>query len=86
MKLTTIRKSAVPDEKNPKDADKEAGTTGMAGRSLLLADRVVFHDISYTSDGVGSLPAPGPLVVYPDWAGRNNSWYPARLAVVSLAK
>ena len=37
----------------------------MADRSLLLDDRVVFHDISYFSDGVGSLPAPGPLAVYP---------------------
>jgi rhodanese-related sulfurtransferase len=58
----------------------------MAGRSLLLDDRVVFHGISCFSYGVGSLSAPGPLVVYPDWAGGNNPWYPARLAVVSLAR
>jgi len=58
----------------------------MAGRSLLLDDRTVFHDIYHFSDGVGSLSAPVPLAVYPDRTNRSNPRYPVRLAVVSLAR
>ena len=58
----------------------------MAGRSLLLDDRVVFHGISCFSDGVGSLSVPSPLAGYPNWAGGNIPWYPAWLAMVSLAR
>jgi rhodanese-related sulfurtransferase len=86
MMPTTIRKQVVQYEKNPKEAEKEAEATGMADHSLLLDDRVVFHDVSYFSNGVGSLPSPGSLAVYPNWADGNNPGYPSRLAVVALAR
>lgn len=73
------------DEKIPEETNEEAETTGLAGRGLLLDDRVVFYDLSHIPDGFGSLSTPVPLADYPDWAGRNNSWYSTWLVVVSLA-
>jgi len=57
----------------------------MAGCGLFLDDRAVFHHLSHCPAGPGNLPTPIPLAVYPDRTGRNNSWNPNRLAVVSLA-